>query len=502
MKTPVPLTTSLFLNSTLTSDSLTLSAVPPFQCPNAINSSSINVDIAILGGGASGTYSALRLHNNHANHTLALIEAKPNLGGQVNTYRDPSTGLTVEYGVNQYTDVPGASEFLESLGIPYTRSGTGAGSRNEVSGYIDIQNGKILDGPSEEEGNETVRSIQVYRELLGRYPELEEGFLLSEPAPEDLVLPFTEFARKYGIERAVLPLSTGMGDLASVPTLYVMKHYGTHVYRNRFLYTANKNNQEIYNKAQKLLGGSVFLSSKTLAIQRNENNVQICLQTPTGTQLLHAKRLLITVPPTLNTLKGTGLDLTPEETALFANFSQIGYYSTLIRIPGFLPFLSFQQDRNNNITLLENKSPANSPFNLPKLPSIWNIHKTPIPDLYQIEYGAATPLSEDIVRRNIFTDLARLRRTGLIIAAGTDPGTGSGVEEKSVVVRFADHSPFYPYVLPEAIKGGFYKKLARLQGERGTWWTGGAFHVPDSSLLWRFSEGVVAGLVEGLERGG
>lgn len=493
MKIFIPLITSILLTPTT-------ATTAQFQCPDTSNSSPINVDIAILGGGASGTYSALHLHKNYANHTLALIEARSKLGGQVNTYHDPYTGLTVEYGVNQYTDVPGAAEFLEYLEIPYTRSGTGG----EGSGYIDIQNGRILDGPSEEEGNETVRAIQVYRELLGRYPELEEGFLLPEPVPDDLVLPFTDFASKYGIERAVLPLSTGMGDLSTVPTLYVMKHYGAHVYRNQFLYTARKNNQEIYDKAQTLLADSVFLSSRPLAIRRNENNVQLCLQTPTGTQLLQAKRLLITIPPTMVSLKGTGLDLTPEETALFTNLSQIGYYSTLIRIPGFLPFLPFRQnttDITNNITLLENKSPTNNPLNLPKLPAIWNIHKTHIPDLYQVEYGAATPLSEDIVRRNIFADLARLRDAGLIIAtaADTDTSTGSysGVEEEPMVVRFADHSPFYPYTSPEAIKDGFYKRLAKLQGEMNTWWTGGAFHVPDSSLLWRFSEGVIAGLVGG-----
>ncbi|OJJ83955.1 uncharacterized protein ASPGLDRAFT_66905 [Aspergillus glaucus CBS 516.65] len=501
MKTPISFTSLLLLS---TSFALSTTTAPQFQCTPSPTLPHQSIDIAILGGGASGTFSAIHLQNKHANQTLALIEAKPKLGGQVNTYHDPSTGLTAEYGVNQYTDVPGAAEFLDALGIPYTRSGTRGGDRGGGSGYIDIQNGRILDGPSEEEGNETAKAIRVYREILGRYPELEEGFLLPEPVPEDLVLPFTELARKYGIERAVLPLSTGMGDLDSVPTLYVMKHYGTHVYRNRFLYTARKNNQEIYDKAQQLLGESALLSSKPLAIQRNENNnsVQICLQTPTGTQLLHAKRLLVTIPPTLNSLKGTGLDLTPEETALFANFSRIGYYSTLVHIPGFLPFLSFQQnstDKKNNITVLENTYPANS-FNLPQLPAIWNIHRTSIPDLYHIEYGTATPLSEDIVKQNIFTDLARLRNTGLIITI--DNGSGTDVQEDPVVVRFADHSPFYPYLSPEAIKDGFYKRLAKLQGERGTWWTGGAFHVPDSSLLWRFSEGVVAGLVKSIEEGG
>lgn len=356
-----------------------------------------------------------------------------------------------------------------------------------------------MDGLSEEEEEEAGRAIQVYRELLAQYPELENGFMLADPVPEDLMLPFTEFARKYGIECAVLPLSTGMGDLDSVPTLYVMKHYGAHVYRNRFLYTARKNNQEIYDKAQQALGDSVFLSSSPLAIQRDENNdsVQICLQTPTDMQLLHAKRLLITIPPTLDSLKGTGLDLSPEETALFANFSRIGYYSTLMRIPGFLPFSSLQQnntDNTNNITLLENISPANT-FNLPELPAIWNIHKTSIPDLYQIEYGASSPLPEEVIKQNIFNDLARLQNAGLIIATATNT---TGIEEP-MVVKFADHSPFYPYASSEAINGGFYKRLSELQGGRGTWWTGGAFHVPDSSLLWRFSEGVVAGLVKSIE---
>lgn len=54
-------------------------------------------DVCIIGGGSSGTYSAVRLQQ--MNKTVAVVERNNRLGGHVNTYVNPATNQTFDYGV-------------------------------------------------------------------------------------------------------------------------------------------------------------------------------------------------------------------------------------------------------------------------------------------------------------------------------------------------------------------------------------------------------------------
>ncbi|KAE8340788.1 hypothetical protein BDV24DRAFT_151679 [Aspergillus arachidicola] len=439
----------------------------PFQCDY---NTTIFVDVAVLGGGASGTYAAVQLHRQ--NRTIALIEREEKLGGQVNTYLDSETGITVEYGVNQYTLSDVAVQLFEYLRVPYVR---GTANSRQSATYFDFNTGGNVYKKNE---NISAEALETYREQLARYPYLEDGFFLPDPIPEDLLLPFGDFARNFGMEHGVSELSVGMGDVLNLPTIYVMKHYGSAIFQNEFLFTAHKNNQEIYDRAKGLLEPGVFLSSRSHRIQRHgDGDVRLCLETPAGTHLVHAKRLIVAIPPTLESIQSTGIDLAPEEQAIFSNFSQIGYYTSLVRIPGLA----------NSHLPLENADGNDTIFGLAKLPGIWRILQTAIPGLYIVEYGSKAVLSDDVVQRQILADLTRLRDAGLI----------SG-EEEPQIVRFSNHSPFYPYVEAESIRRGFYQQLYALQGRRNTFWTGSAFHVPDSSLLWRFTESLLSEVTAGL----
>lgn len=130
--------------------------------------------------------------------------------------------------------VEGAAEFLDSLDIPYN-PGPAGGEEGGETGYIDVEAGKILEKPELKDSNATAQALLTYIEQLSSYPDLENGFWLPDPVPEDLLFSFTEYARKYGMERAVGPLSIGMGDFWSLPVLYAVKHYGRHIFRNKFL---------------------------------------------------------------------------------------------------------------------------------------------------------------------------------------------------------------------------------------------------------------------------
>ena len=57
-------------------------------------------DYCVIGGGASGTYAAIRLQQ--MNKSVALVELKDTLGGHTNTYTDPNTQTAIDYGVQAY----------------------------------------------------------------------------------------------------------------------------------------------------------------------------------------------------------------------------------------------------------------------------------------------------------------------------------------------------------------------------------------------------------------
>jgi heterodisulfide reductase subunit A-like polyferredoxin len=57
----------------------------------------ITRDVCIIGGGASGTYGAIRL--NDLGKSVVVVEQQSQLGGQTETYTDPASGNKTEMGV-------------------------------------------------------------------------------------------------------------------------------------------------------------------------------------------------------------------------------------------------------------------------------------------------------------------------------------------------------------------------------------------------------------------
>jgi heterodisulfide reductase subunit A-like polyferredoxin len=57
----------------------------------------LTTDVCIIGGGSSGTYAAIRLHD--LGKKVIVVEQQAHLGGHTNTYVDPSTNRAMDYGV-------------------------------------------------------------------------------------------------------------------------------------------------------------------------------------------------------------------------------------------------------------------------------------------------------------------------------------------------------------------------------------------------------------------
>lgn len=462
--------TNIFQLFLLTTFSSLAAAFPQTIDPKSFPASSIITrDVCVIGGGSTGTYSAIRLSD--SGKSVVVVEANDRLGGHTNTYTDPSTNETVDYGVIVFHNLDIVKTYFARFNVPLTTASFAA--PGQVNEYVDFTTGKVVAGYAPANSS---AALAGYAAQLAKYPYVEAGFDLPDPVPADLLLPFGDFVKKYNLQSLVgflFGFAQGLGNLLEQYTLYVFKNFGLGILQDLqigFLTTARQNNSEIYVKALAELRDNVLLQSHVIATDRSSNDgVKVLVKTPTGPKLIIAKKLLITIPPKLNNLRG--FDLSSNETTLFSQFLNSAYYTALIRHTSIPP--------NTSLTNIG----ANTLYNLPPLPGLYTITPTRVPDLYDVKVGSATALSDAQVKALIRDTVARLR------TAGTFNTT------RLQFAAYENHTPFELTVPKDAIAGGFYKRLYALQGQRHTWYTGAAFHTHDSSLLWQFTEGLIPGLL-------
>ena len=422
------------------------------------------VDVAIIGGGSSGTNAAVRLYD--MNKTIALIEPKPVLGGHSETYVDPKTGGKINIGVVLYTNTSYVREYFSRLNVTLAPYDGLMGK----SIPIDFRTGQMVRDVAPKNVSARAAAIAEYSAQVNRYPQLLDGYYLSDFVQEDLLLPFGAFAQKYNLGPIVnefFEYDQGQGDILNTTTLYIIKILHSDFLEGlatTFIAPASGDISEIYRRAQVLLGSSVFANTTVAGVDRTSSNssVTLSLNTPTGAHTIKASKLLIAVPPVLSNV---GMwDLSSTERTLFSQFNGHTYNTGVLRNTG-IPA---------NTTLLN--TAVDMPYGLPHLPAPYSFYGSPVPGLVNVKYGGDQALPPDQTQADI---LAALQRIG---ASGSVP-----VSADAEFATFSSHTPFLLYAPVDAIRDGFYKKLYALQGQRNTWWTGAAWEAQDSSLLWRFN---------------
>ncbi|RDW92245.1 hypothetical protein BP5796_01639 [Coleophoma crateriformis] len=430
----------------------------------------ISRDVCVIGGGSTGTYAAIRLKD--AGKSVAVIEKVDQLGGHTQTYIDPATGVPVNLGVAVFHNTSLVLEYFARLNVSLTSIGISGGGASIV--YNDFRTGLIA---SNYTPSNPAPGLAAYGAQLAKYPYVETGFDLPYPVPEDLLLSFGDFVEKYSLQSAmpfIYGFAQGLGDISSLPTLYVFKNFGSDILRliatGGFLTTTLHNNGLLYQSAQAVLGKDVYFNSTVMTMDRSgRDHATIVVKTPTGMVEMQCKKIVFTIPPKLNNLHG--FDLSHNETKLFQKFKNTGYYTGLVRNSGI--------PDNTSVTNIG----ADTRFNSPTLPGLYGLSQVGIPGLVDFKYGGASSLSDAFVKQDILAATKRLQVVGKNESA-----------EPEVAV-FYSHTPFECHVSAEEIKNGFYKKLIALQGQRRTWYTGGAFHTHDSSLLWAFTEELIPSIL-------
>lgn len=422
----------------------------------------IQRDVCVIGGGASGSYAAVRLRD--LGRSVVVVEREGRLGGHTETFRDPVTGGTADIGVAGYHDIPLVRRHFGRFDVPLSFAQTNPGTIR----FADYRTGLPVDNYR----MPPVSRLAEYAEVLEQYPYLEDGPDLPNPVPPELVAPFTGLMAKHGFED-LAPLlylvSQGRSDLFDLPALYEMKYLNGPAVHGMLtqttVTTSRRDNSELYEKITTYLGDDVLLNATVTEVSRELAGVQVLVSTPHGPRTIRARRLVVTVPPLLANLARFDLDST--ERALFSRFSPGGYYTSVLRLPGVAQ------------VPIQNVSADASRQHMPAMPGLYLLAATGIPEIFIAYYGSSRPLPEARVRADILAALGRLQSTGVL------PATQPRFE------MFASHAPFLLSVSGRDIAGGFYRRLSALQGRHNTFYAGAAFHTNDSTLLWRFTESLL-----------
>jgi hypothetical protein len=437
-----------------------LSFDPALYAPKDV----LRVDVAILGGGATGTYAAVALSD--AGKSIAVIERSGNLGGQTDTYIDPVTGQAFDYGVQRYQLDNVTTSFLNRLGVKFDNSFP---APYNTTTYADFSTQKVW---SFTPGT----NFTGYIQQLQRFPWTVWTSNIPEPIPADLYTSMGDFIIEHNLQDVAFSVFTEYGaPLLDHPPFSVLSETGLAAFGATLANTlrATGGNSQIYKSAQKVLGSRVLYNSTIASSQRSDSGVCLVVKTGSDTKLIVAKRLLVTVP----TVDANTASLNPDdkESDIFSKFFGSGYYAGMVKLePGVLPAA----------TSFRNAVPG-ALYNIPTGPAVLFLSPSTIPNLYRYGYFSETVIPT--------------AQAGAAAVASIQKFVNTISNRSSVVeaLEVKSHSPFHSRLPADAIKAGYWSKMYALQGHRKTWYTGCQF-LPGSSQLWNYTASLLPDIVAGL----
>ncbi|KJX92270.1 flavin-containing superfamily Amine oxidase like protein [Zymoseptoria brevis] len=424
----------------------------------------ITRDVAVIGGGAAGTFTAIRLQQ--MGFSVACIEKSYRLGGHVDTYRNPTNhSQFVDYGVQIFTNETVVHDYFGhfNISLKTVNAASSFGSTN----YYNFIDGSALNTSSIMSGD-LVGAFTRYVQILNKYSYINGEWNLPNPVPEDLLLPWGEFVIKHNLTAmatVVYQFNAGQGNILAQPALYVIRQLSLPQIQgiaSGFLVNP-LGNQELYDRALTELGSSAFLNSTVTSVIRSDDGVEVCFDTDQGHITVKAKKLVIAIPPKAANLQF--LDLSDDESLLFGQFNNSYYWDALLSNTG-LP-------KN---TLYFNLNP-DAPLNVPAQPVLLQTGATAVDGITGAYYASAQDMTDDAVRADILATFRRLQA-----------GLGIQVSSPLEIVALNNHSPYTLTVTPQAIRDGFYNKLKKLQGQHNTFFTGAMWANDASGEIWDFTE--------------
>jgi predicted NAD/FAD-dependent oxidoreductase len=438
----------------------------------------IDVDIAVVGGGAGGAYAAVRLRED-LNTSIVLIEPKDHLGGHVSTYTVPETNTTFEYGVQSYIRNSAAIDFFARFGVatqPFA-------AKRLTAINVDVETGKQLKDYIAPALNATTEALKRWLAIVSKYEsQLEPGYF-NFPKPEDIpaefLVPVEEFVKLHQLDAAIpriLAISgVGYGGIRNLLTFNLMQAFGaslTRQFLDNQLVQPLGSNSLVYQRALALLRPDVLLSSTVQAVQRSSNGARVTVKQGDKQYQINAKRILYTAPASLAAL--APYDLDDQENKVFSTWATTSEIIGVAKIP-CIP-------ENVSVSYIPSAAVPANQVALKDWPYSLRLDSTGPTglSLFRVILGANYTLSTAEFTSILTSSVTKLQD------AGTVTGKCS-VEIKAT----SDHTRPVWKQSKELMQAGFVQDLYALQGKRGIWYTGNVWAAPYSSTVWAYTDEVL-----------
>lgn len=431
----------------------------------------IQKDVVIIGAGASGVYTGIRLMDE--GRDVVLIERSDDIGSHANTYYDPATGTPINIGVQGFHNTTVVRNYFARLNV--TTPPATSPTWDTVN--VDFSTGEEVTNYTSPSFADVLAGFQTFRDVAEKYAYLDDGFNLPDPIPEELFLPFSTFAQNYGFE-AILPMIAVFiepVELWNEPTLYVLKNFGLESAEG-FLNLLNAGSfrpadvNEIYVSAAEILGSRVLLNSTATSVNRSSTGVSVDVNTPDGLVRIEASKIVMAAPPFLSNL--VGWDLSPEDSDLFSKFKGRNNHIGVTRNPEW-----------NNVSY--NGVGPEYTFGTPRLPGLVSMMPTGFTDSSYYHYV--------VFQENVAVEDAQAlfkEQVATLVANGVVP------ESNNEIVAWFNHNNYMNRVPEADIRAGFYNKLNGLQGQSNTFYVGAVWAGQDSSMIWRVVDALIPKLLE------
>ncbi|KAI1465199.1 FAD/NAD(P)-binding domain-containing protein [Daldinia caldariorum] len=431
-------------------------------------------DIAVIGGGATGTYAAINLKDQ--GKSVVVVEQRGSLGGHTSTYHDPATGTPINYGVQLHHDDQIARDFYSRLNVTASQASF---PDTRIPLYIDFTDGSpVL--------NYSIPPLSDdYIQALHKYPYLENGIELPDPVPEELLLTWPEYMERFNLTGdafATYSMPAVPGDLTKYLALYVFNYLNSGMLEEeregKIIMNADGDLAELYRNALAELGSDVLLNSVVLHGQRGSkpaDGVKLCVLTPKGRKQIVAKQLVFAAPAELENLEPLSPD--EREKNIMSEFKG-GFYFTGIVTNFGLPTNYSYTNRGQN-----------TESHIASVPGVAMFNPTNVEGTYYYWYNSLSDMTRGQVEADTRNTIKRLQRT----VAGAD------VSAEPKFLEYKSHSPLHRTASADVIRKGIYRDVYSLQGYRNTWYTGSLL-VVGSSQLWNLTSQLLPRIIAASEQ--
>ncbi|KAK7408317.1 hypothetical protein QQX98_009519 [Neonectria punicea] len=398
-------------------------------------------------------------------------------GGHTQAWYDPVTGEAFDYGVEAFTNITASTEFFARFNVAVR---TPNFSQSQTL-YADFEDGKTVNytPPGSEEAT---AAMGRYREQWRKYGSLmlptSSGFPAGDDIPEDLLLTWDEFARKFDLEAASPMIwNTVVVDLKTALMIDVWKAYYPTL---TGFQPASGDNSEIFQKAAQLLGNDVLYESEVVWARRSNGGVRLRVKSKDGnTTEINAKRLLVSIGP--ETLKPGVFDLDDEELAVFSSTTGSRYYTGIVSHPS-LP----AQEVANVVP----EAMAANYLAYPAVPFLAGFKykgNSSTGPVYRSLVVAPSDMNPEDAKSIVRSSLQNLMDTGTLPA-----GDANQLDFKA----FAYHGIMYRRWSVDQLRGGIVSRANALQGLRSTWYTGAYWMNNNAAMLWNTTDAILPTMLE------